>query len=210
MNRIDINEENNSTLNIGEDKVVYLFEKSVTNKVFNVEKNAKLTVYHYSIDNSSDIKINLNGENASVEYHYSTINYNDNVLRMNINHNNKKTISNVYNHGVNVLENKLSFYINGIIPKNISGCICNQENQIINIINGQSTILPNLLIDNYDVSSSHSAYIGKFKDDVLFYLMSRGISKEKAIHLLIEGLLISGGNLEKEEVIKFQTEIENI
>lgn len=210
MNKIDINEEKASTLNINEDKTIYVLTKSAINKVFNVGKNAKLTVYHYSIDSTSDIKINLNGENANVEYHYSTISYNDNILKMNINHNSKKTISNVYNHGVNVLENKLSFYINGIIPKNIDGCVCNQENQIINIVNGQSTILPNLLIDNYDVSSSHSAYIGKFRDEVLFYLMSRGISKEKATHLLIEGLLISGGDLEKEEVIKFQTEIENI
>ena len=113
-------------------------------------------------------------------------------------------------HGVNVKDNKLDFDITGYVPNKSDKSECNQKNQILNISDGKSTILPKLLIDNYDVSSSHSAYIGKFRDEVLFYLMSRGISKEKATHLLIEGLLISGGDLEQEEVIKFQTEIENI
>ena len=52
------------------------------------------------------------------------------------------------------------------------------------------------LIDNYDVVSNHAAYIGKFKDEMLFYMMSRGISRDSAYHLLLNGFLIQSGKME--------------
>lgn len=87
--------------------------------------------------------------------------------------------------------------------KNISKCICNQENQIINLSDGTSLIKPNLLIRNYDTFSNHAAYIGKFKDELLFYLMSRGISFNKSNELLMESLLINNGNKEEKVVQEF-------
>ena len=94
--------------------------------------------------------------------------------------------------------------------KKTSGCVCNQENQIINIRDGKSTICPNLLIDNYDVVSNHSAYIGKFSDDKLFYLMSRGISLKDAYKLLLNGFLINSKSLDLEKVGLFLEEIDKI
>lgn len=210
MNKIQIKENEELTLAKDEVKEIYMFTKNDSNKIFNLEKNSHLIIYHYNIDKNINIEINLNGENSEVEYHFSTINYHDNNIVININHNNKKTISNAFNHGVNVTNNKLIFNITGNVKKNIEGCICNQENQIINLSDGKSTILPNLLIDNYDVVSTHSAYIGKFKDNILFYLMSRGLSIQKANELLIKSLLINNGDADKNEVIKLQKEIEKI
>ena len=93
--------------------------------------------------------------------------------------------------------------------KDIKGSICNQENRIININDGKSTICPNLLIDSYDVVSSHAAYIGKFSDDVLFYLMSRGINKKKAYELLILSFLLPEG-IDKEKIENFILEVKKI
>lgn len=210
MNKIEIKEKNELTLSSNETKEIYLLTTDDSNKIINLNTNSHLIIYHYNIDKNVEIEINLNGENAEVEYHFSTINYTDHIFKMTINHHHKKTISNVFNHGVNVENNKLSFNVTGKVLKNIDGCICNQENQIINLKDGNSTILPNLLIDNYDVTSAHSAYIGKFRDDVLFYLMSRGLTLQKSNELLMKGLLINHGSSDKEEVIKFQEEIENI
>ena len=66
------------------------------------------------------------------------------------------------------------------------------------------------LIDNYDVDSNHAAYIGKFRDEELFYLMSRGISRDVANRLLLNGFLINSDSIEKNKIKLFLDEIEKI
>lgn len=191
------------------EEVFYNFDITNQNVIYNVSNNSKLVVYQYGINIDNNIIINLNGENSNVEYHYSTINYDDHKYKIEVNHNNSKTISNLYNHGINVLDNKLDFDITGNVLNKSDKCECNQKNQILNISDGKSTILPKLLIDNYDVISSHSAYIGKFKDEILFYLMSRGISEKVSYDLLIKNFLING--CENKEILEMlEKEIDKI
>ena len=191
------------------EEVFYNFDITNQNVIYNVSNNSKLVVYQYGINIDNNIIINLNGENANVEYHYSTINYDDHKYKIEVNHNNSKTISNLYNHGINVLDNKLDFDVTGNVLNKSDKCECNQKNQILNISDGKSTILPKLLIDNYDVVSSHSAYIGKFKDEILFYLMSRGISEKVSYDLLIKNFLING--CENKEILEMlEKEIDKI
>ena len=196
-------------VDIKENKELYLFDKTNQSRTYNVSENSKLAVYQYGINIDNDIVINLNGENAEVEYHYSTINYDDHKYKIVVNHNSSKTISNIYNHGVNVKDNKLDFDITGYVPNKSDKSECNQKNQILNISDGKSTILPKLLIDNYDVVSSHSAYIGKFKDEILFYLMSRGISEKVSYDLLIKSFLVNGCD-NTELIEKLEKEINKI
>ena len=191
------------------EKVFYDFDITNQDVIYNVSENSKLVVYQYGINIDNNIIINLNGENASVEYHYSTINYDDHKYKIDVNHNNIKTISNIYNHGINVFDNKLDFDITGNVLNKSGKCECNQKNQILNISDGKSTILPKLLIDNYDVISSHSAYIGKFKDEILFYLMSRGISEKVSYDLLIKSFLVNGCD-NTELIEKLEKEIDKI
>lgn len=191
------------------EKVFYDFDITNQDVIYNVSENSKLVVYQYGINIDNNIIINLNGENASVEYHYSTINYDDHKYKIDVNHNNSKTISNTYNHGINVFDNKLDFDITGNVLNKSGKCECNQKNQILNISDGKSTILPKLLIDNYDVISSHSAYIGKFKDEILFYLMSRGISEKVSYDLLIKSFLVNGCD-NTELIEKLEKEINKI
>ena len=49
-----------------------------------------------------------------------------------------------------------------------------------------------------------------FSDDILFYFMSRGISKKTAYELLIRALLINQGSLDANEVKKMIEKIEMI
>ena len=189
------------TVDIKENKELYIVDKTNQSRTYNVSENSKLVVYQYGINIDNDIIVNLNGENAEVEYHYSTINYDDHKYKIVVNHNSSKTISNIYNHGVNVKDNKLDFDITGYVPNKSDKSECNQKNQILNVEDGKSTILPKLLIDNYDVVSSHSAYIGKFKDEILFYLMSRGISEKVSYDLLIKSFLVN--NCENKKIIDF-------
>ena len=61
-------------------------------------------------------------------------------------------------------------------------------------------IKPNMYIDCDDIEAKHSAVIGKFKDEEIFYLMTRGIPKEEAIELLTESFLFSNLTFDKEEI----------
>ena len=190
-------------------KILYVLDnKKKTNYNYDIDEDT--IIYHFSINGSSTININLVKEDVRVDYYYSTINYDDNNYTISINHKCNNTHSEVYNHGINMNTNKLTFDVVGVVPRNASKCICNQDNQIINMDNGKSTILPKLLIDNYDVDSSHSAYIGKFKDEYLFYLMSRGISKRTSYKLLLNGFLISSDSIELDRIKDFIDEINRI
>lgn len=196
-------------INVKKDELFYEFDKTNKKIIYNVDENSKLVVYQYGIDIDNEVVINLNGQFSSVSYHYSCINYNNHKYKITVNHNNTDTVSNIYNHAVNVDDNKLVFDITGNVLNISSRSICNQKNQILNIKNGKSTIIPKLLIDNFDVTSSHSAYIGKFKDEVLFYLMSRGISLKASYDLLIKGFLVN--DCDNDELIKkLETEIDKI
>lgn len=167
-------------------------------------------IYHFSINSSSKVEVNIVTEGVTLYYYYNNINYSDNEFKIRVNHLKSKTHSEVFNHGVNVLNNILTYNVDGCVPKNSSKCICNQDNQIINMSDGRSTILPILLIDNYDVDSNHGAYIGKFRDDEIFYLMSRGISRSESNRLLLNGFLINTDSVELERIQEFVAEIEKI
>ena len=190
-------------------KILYVLDKNKSsNYEYDIDEDT--IIYHFSINSSSMVNINLVKEDIKLDYYFNTINYDDNKFSINVNHKSNNTHSEVYNHGINMNTNKLTFDVTGIVPKNTSKCICNQDNQIINMDNGKSTILPKLLIDNFDVDSNHSAYIGKFKDEYLFYLMSRGISKKESYRLLLNGFLINSDSIEIDKIKEFVDEINRI
>ena len=188
---------------------IYVLDDKKNNN-YNYSITEDTIIYHYSIDSSSCVNINLDKEGVNLYYYYNNINYKDNEFKIKVNHNKDNTHSEVFNHGVNVNTNKLTYYVDGIVPKKSSKCICNQDNQIINMDNGKSTICPNLLIDNFDVDSNHAAYIGKFKDDIIFYMMSRGISRATCNRLLLDGFLINSDSIDTNKISKFIKEIEKI
>ena len=48
-----------------------------------------------------------------------------------------------------------------------------------------------MFIDLDDVIAKHGSVIGTFKEDQVFYLMSKGISYNDTVKLLIKGYLLS-------------------
>jgi len=107
-------------------------------------------------------------------------------------HNNKNTESNIINNSVNINEGTTNFNVTSVVYNGITNCVLNQTNKIINLNNKECKINPNLLIEENDVIANHSAIIGKFSEEEIFYLMSRGISRKEATNLLIKGFLING------------------
>lgn len=190
-------------------KILYIVDNGKKNSYkYNIKEDT--IIYHFSIDSSSDVEIELSVPDVQLYYYYNNINYKDNYFNIRVLHSASNTHSEIFNHGVNILDNKLTYKVDGVVPKSSSKCICNQENQIINMKNGKSTICPNLFIDNYDVISNHAAYIGKFKDEYLFYMMSRGISLDVSYRLLLNGFLINSDSIDISKIDEFVKEIEKI
>ena len=85
--------------------IIYL--NGEEHKEFNLEEDT--IFYHFSVDTSSNVTINLNKENITLYYYYNNINYDNNSFDIKINHNAFNTHSELFNHGVNVGNNKFRF-----------------------------------------------------------------------------------------------------
>ena len=105
-----------------------------------------------------------------------------------VNHNSCKTESNIIINGLN-LSGNLYFTVSTYIPFGNKFCVANQQNRIVNLTNNECVIKPKLLIVEVDVIANHSALIGGFKDEELFYMQRLGLDKTLASKLLIEGFL---------------------
>lgn len=174
---------------------------NTSNKINITLKNDSRVIYNkFSINSGDYIYTLLDGEYSNVVINNSVVNNDDTKMKFVIEHNNTNTSSNLSNHGVNNSSGMLYFNVDSKINRSASLACANQENKIINLVKGDSKILPNLLVDNYDVSASHSAYISDFDKESMFYLKSRGISDNEARRLLLEGFLI--GNLDVDDETK--------
>ena len=174
---------------------------NTSNKINITLKNDSRVIYNkFSINSGDYIYTLLDGEYSNVVINNSVVNNDDTKMKFVIEHNNTNTSSNLSNHGVNNSSGTLYFNVDSKINRSASLACADQENQIINLVKGDSKILPNLLVDNYDVSASHSAYISDFDKESMFYLKSRGISEKDARRLLLEGFLI--GNLDVDDETK--------
>ena len=198
MNRIIVDKDINSINNDSN----YLINKHRKNYVFNVhdsnvnvlsiKENVNEESYEINVDGGKvifnnvcydnkdiNITVNLNKTKSEITI-YNSIIANDNIkVKIRINHNSKNTISNVYNNGVTKKEGAINFDVTSYVPKNVKGCIVNQDSKIISLNDkNNNEINPILLIDEYDTSARHAAFIGKFNEQELFYLMSRGLDKK--------------------------------
>lgn len=177
---------------------LFIYIEQSTGKLnLNINYNTKINIF--SVNASVEINLNLLKENINLEYNYSTINIENNIYKININHNKKNQKSKITNNGVN-LDNNLTFIINTIIPKESIKIKTSQDSKIILMKNNKGEIKPNLLIDNDDIEASHSAYIGDFKKEEMFYICSRGISLKNAKKLLAKSFLIGNMNLTYKEI----------
>lgn len=136
---------------------------------------------------------------AEFHFSYTTIAKHHQTFDLMVYHNHKNTKSLITNKGLTVGEGELHFHVTGMVYPGMTGCILNQKNHIINLNDSKTEIDPNLLIEEEDVQADHAAFIGTFKEELFFYLESRGIPRKQALSLLIQGFL-SDNWIKKEEL----------
>lgn len=174
---------------------IVLFSKVNSNVNLKVEinENANLKIDVISMNNqTTDVyNFDLVGE-------YATLNMNVLSLAKEakkeflfyVNHLARETKSTVSNHGISFVNGKNHFKVNGVIKPNMKNSDVRQITKGLILQDGGECLAePVLLIDYHDVKAYHGATIGKISDDDLFYLMSRGLTKDEAFMLIINGLL---------------------
>ena len=186
----NINVLNDVDLNL---KIITKGDSGKVKYSYNLYKNSVVNVFKFQ--NIKTIKelinIKLNEEKAQINYNFKTIGNDKETYDYNICHEAINTTSNIKNNAVCIENGEIIYQVSCFVPRDIVGCYVNQNNRIINLTNNKCEIMPNLYIDASDVSASHSALIGKFSDEEMFYMQSRGIDKDTATKLLISGFLTS-------------------
>ena len=201
-----INEENDKKIIIKKDTNIVLDivnENDISNSYeIDIEENSNVVLNVFDVANKidRDVTVNINGKNSSVILNISSISLNENNYNISIYHNDKNTKSNTNIHGLTLQNNIITIKNNGYIKNGSQNSKLNQDNKIIIMNDNNSKIEPNLFIDEYDVEASHGAYIGKFDEEELFYLNSRGLDDKESYNLLITGFLI--GELDLEDSLK--------
>ena len=188
----------NKTIN---SKVSVLVKSSNINIKILLESNSSLIINQLGFDSSINYDVNINN-NSNLYVVDSIISKVDSINNINLSHKGNDSEIRFYTNGINLENKKMYYNVNGIISKDISDVYLEENSKIINIKDGDSKIIPNLIVDSKDISANHSAYIGTLDNDILNYLMSRGIEKDKAKDLIIKSILLSKMNLNIDEFIK--------
>ena len=176
---------------------VVLFESSfldsiiVNNKYIVNDGELRINKFYNNKNVSEKIDIDLCSMGSKIDYRFSNICTGVENYIININHNNKNTISNINNKSIAMDGSKLNFVINSIVKKEYNGSILDQNTRIVTIGDSDSKISPNMFIDCDDIEARHGSVVGTFKDELVFYLMSRGIEYNDCIKLLVKGFLFS-------------------
>lgn len=154
--------------------------------------NGKIIVNKFYSNKSvrENISIFLNSIGDRIDYNFSSISRLEEYYEINVFHNCKNTISNISNKAVSLKNSILNFVVNSSVYKECIQSKLDQNTRIVTMGDSNCKICPNMFIDVDDAYARHGSVIGTFKDDQVFYLMSKGISYNDAIKLLIKGFIL--------------------
>lgn len=175
-----------------------------------VEKEATVACAYVEMSDSniqSSCTYNLVGEGADVVLRLAALAKQEEHKHyiVTLNHLAPYTSGVMDNYGV--VKDHSSLVIDGIgtIKKGNHQSSSHQVNKIIvfdDMCNAKAN--PYLYIDEYDVKASHGASVGKIDEEHLYYLQSRGLSRNVAMHLVTYGYFVPVLEFIKDEQLQKQ------
>lgn len=153
--------------------------------------NLVLFKFYYNRDVDEEVIIDLNGEKSMVSHNFSSISRKNEEYHIIVNHNNHKVKSVVSNKCVGLDGSKLRMQIDSNLDKGNVDCVMDQNSRILTLGDVDATIEPNMFCDEDSVEAKHGSVVGRIRPEDIFYLMSRGITENEAINLLVKGLILS-------------------
>lgn len=152
--------------------------------------------------------IHLNGEGCQATIKSACIANHSKHFEINCIHHASHTIGLMENYAVVVENGDYKMVDTGKIESGAFGSESHQTSRVLTLNENQKAeVTPLLLIDENDVQASHATSIGQIDENQLYYLQTRGLSKEAALGLITIGYLMPVANaLDNEELKKQLTE----
>lgn len=200
----EISYQKNTILNITDKASLNDYNNSSNLEVF-ISNKVPLNIDKVNIlDKDINLVINLQ-DNSLLNLNWVIINSGKNKVHLTINMDGNSSIATSKVRIINKTKNSnLDFVIDGVINKNT------YDNELLEdikgLILGDDTIKisPNMDVKTNEVMANHLVTIGSFNKDELFYLKSRGLSKNKAQELLTRSFISNIINEDFKERIKME------
>ena len=196
-----------------------LFQDSVSHNQFSeirahLAKNASFKAFFASLGGTlyrQDTHVDLAGEGSHTTLNGLFLSKNENTsdFCFHINHKAPKTTSSQYFKGLAKDQSKGIFQGKIFVSEDAAETRSKQLNKNL-ILNPGAEIYtkPQLQIDTDDVKCSHGATISRVREDELFYLQTRGLSRKTAMDFLVTAFLAELLEIEKKEDLDiFESEI---
>jgi len=172
------------------------FQKIISKKqlVVNTNGNSRVSIYGYYQGSVSDSSLSVNalGRGADIDIKLLAITTKKEELCLNVFTSNfaKDTTIKMSNIAIAAQFSKLNLNAVQEINNSFNNSAAYQRSRGLITSNHASIIVnPILLVKEYDVQAGHAATIGCINDDELFYIMARGLDKDEAIKLIVEGVI---------------------
>lgn len=145
----------------------------------------------FDFDEAVNHKINITSRsNSKVTINISFIAITDYNIEINANIDGEGTLSDTFIRGINESGN-VNITLNGIAMEKCQDAVINEYAKVINTSSKANTLIPNLIVNTNEVTANHGVSIGSIDEEELFYLMSKGITKQNAIKIIEEGFILS-------------------
>lgn len=180
---------------------------AVINHTFEAKRDAKLELLGGFVSNVLEAKMTarLLEENASVHIRAIAVSSYDNNQVVDIELIHEAPYTTGLMHNIAIANGNGKVILNGV-EKILQGMIKADAYQSLKgIITSDDAVIevnPILLIDEHDITAGHGATVGKLEEVSIYYLMSRGLTKNEAEKLMINGLLAPLVNAISDEPLK--------
>jgi Fe-S cluster assembly protein SufD len=179
INYYTLNEENSIVETID----IYLFKNANINSNIIELSKTKANI-------QSNLYFLESGSHANANSVAITNGASDVEVTINFVHQAKSTTAVMSNYGIAKDQSKIFYTGISRIEKGNSKTDSYQKTRGLNLSKDAKVIArPYLYIDEFDVIAGHGASIGSVSEDDLFYLMSRGLKKEEAEKMIINGFI---------------------
>lgn len=159
-------------------------------KVFHIIPDKDTNIKFWAIVKNSQISFNfdIQNENTDIECYFLIPAIEKQNVKLDINTNFKVSNTKVWINVTALASDKASITLNGNlhIKKWIKNVEAKLYEETLLLWNAKYiSLIPWLRVDSPDVKASHWAKIQRISPERLFYMQSRGLSKEKAINMII-------------------------
>ena len=170
--------------------ILNLYRCNIIDLKINVKDNSSLTINYFNQIDELDTSFSITVNNKSkFTLNHSFINNHKYNLNINTDFLKEESNININIHGLND-QGKLNINVDGYVKTDKVNNYLDENIRIINLNDGEVTSNPNMFIDTSKVIANHNTTIGSIREDELFYLMSKGLDREKSIKLITKGFLI--------------------